>query len=138
MEHAAARAWVETFVAREGYTGQIAFDFIETEAGVMYALECNPRATSGVHLLAAHPEFAAAFFTPPPTLSVAAPPRQARREHKKRPRECAASAYDAGTAPSRFHATGGPAQRRAHFMRLGLALSSRAGCGVRDAGCGGP
>lgn len=65
LEHPAARAWVEAFVAREGYTGQIAFDFIETEAGELYALECNPRATSGVHLLAGHPAFAAAFFTPP-------------------------------------------------------------------------
>ena len=67
IEHPAARAWVEAFVAREGFSGQIAFDFIETEAGALYALECNPRATSGVHLLASNPAFAPAFFEPPET-----------------------------------------------------------------------
>ncbi len=67
IEHPAAQAWVETFVARERFSGQIAFDFIETEAGELYALECNPRATSGVHLLASNPAFAQAFFEPPTT-----------------------------------------------------------------------
>ena len=66
IEHPATRAWVEQFVAAESFSGQIAFDFIETEAGEVAALECNPRATSGVHLLAGQPEFAAAFFGPLP------------------------------------------------------------------------
>ncbi len=73
VAHPAAQAWVTAFVARENFAGQIAFDFIEDAAGALWALECNPRATSGVHLLAAHPAFAAAFFgdgaaliTPPP------------------------------------------------------------------------
>jgi hypothetical protein len=65
MEHPAALAWVRAFVAHEHFTGQIAFDFIETTAGELFALECNPRATSGVHLLAAHPGFAQAFFEAP-------------------------------------------------------------------------
>jgi hypothetical protein len=35
-----------------GYTGSLAFDFIESEAeGRSYVLECNPRMTSGIHLL---------------------------------------------------------------------------------------
>ncbi|HEX7736698.1 MAG TPA: hypothetical protein VF458_17760 [Ktedonobacteraceae bacterium] len=42
--------WIEHFVAREQFTGQIAFDFIVTGAGEVYPLECNPRATSGIHL----------------------------------------------------------------------------------------
>ena len=46
------------------FTGQIAFDFIETPDGQVTALECNPRATSGVHLLASHPRFAESFFNP--------------------------------------------------------------------------
>ncbi|MCC6192691.1 MAG: hypothetical protein IT318_27020 [Anaerolineales bacterium] len=75
--HSAARAWVEAFVAQANFSGQIAFDFIEDAQARLWALECNPRLTSGVHLLAAHPGFAAALWavgaqvvTPP-----AGPPR---------------------------------------------------------------
>jgi predicted ATP-grasp superfamily ATP-dependent carboligase len=64
IEHPAALDWVQAFVARAQFSGQIAFDFIETEAGDLLALECNPRATSGVHLLASNPGFARAFFEP--------------------------------------------------------------------------
>lgn len=42
--------WIEHFVEQEQFTGQIAFDFIVTSAGEVYPLECNPRATSGIHL----------------------------------------------------------------------------------------
>lgn len=49
FEHSALGAWVREFVAVERVTGQISFDFIESE-GTFYPLECNPRATSGVHL----------------------------------------------------------------------------------------
>ena len=66
IEHPAARAWVARFVAAEDFTGQIAFDFIENAAGEVAALECNPRATSGAHLLAGGPDFAQAFFGPLP------------------------------------------------------------------------
>jgi hypothetical protein len=47
---AAIETFTRRFVAAAEYTGQIAFDFIETESGAVYVLECNPRATSGVHL----------------------------------------------------------------------------------------
>ncbi len=43
--------WVETFVAQTGCSGFIAFDFIITEDGQPYAIECNPRVTSGIHFL---------------------------------------------------------------------------------------
>ena len=33
------------------YTGQIGFDFIVDQDGRLFVLECNPRATSGLHLL---------------------------------------------------------------------------------------
>ncbi len=36
----------------DGYSGQIALDFIRTPEGQLYLLECNPRTTSGVHLIA--------------------------------------------------------------------------------------
>ncbi len=62
VDHAPSLAWVKKFVEAEGFTGQIAFDFIETSSGELYALECNPRATSGVHLLASNPQFAEAFW----------------------------------------------------------------------------
>lgn len=48
-----AREWVELFVQRTGFSGQIAFDFIRTQDGKLLPIECNPRATSGVHLLLA-------------------------------------------------------------------------------------
>lgn len=43
-------AFAREFGARTGFHGQVAFDFME-QAGVLYLLECNPRATSGLHLL---------------------------------------------------------------------------------------
>ncbi|MEJ8306285.1 hypothetical protein [Saccharibacillus sacchari] len=48
-----AREWVDLFVQRTGFSGQIAFDFIRTQNGMLLPIECNPRATSGVHLLLA-------------------------------------------------------------------------------------
>lgn len=45
----AIEAWIERFVAETGWSGFISFDFIIDAAGVPYAIECNPRATSGVH-----------------------------------------------------------------------------------------
>lgn len=64
VEHVAVEAWVRRFVAQTKFTGQIAFDFIESPERQIYALECNPRATSGVHLLAAHPQFVDSFLNP--------------------------------------------------------------------------
>ena len=51
-ENATARCFVAGLTAHLGFTGQIAFDFIEcADTGRLFVLECNPRATSGVHLL---------------------------------------------------------------------------------------
>ncbi|MGO0062644.1 ATP-grasp domain-containing protein [Brevibacillus fluminis] len=58
-------SWVEEVVGRLGFSGQIAFDLIEAEDGTLYPLECNPRATSGIHLLAGSPDFAPCFFRQP-------------------------------------------------------------------------
>src|SRR5690606_31862881 len=44
-------AQVRDFVAGVHYDGQIGFDFIVREDGKPFVLECNPRCTSGVHLL---------------------------------------------------------------------------------------
>lgn len=48
--HDGIRLWIKNFVSKIEYTGQIAFDFIEKSDGSLYAIECNPRATSGMHL----------------------------------------------------------------------------------------
>lgn len=45
----AIEAWVQRFVAETGWSGFISFDFIVDADGVPHAIECNPRATSGVH-----------------------------------------------------------------------------------------
>lgn len=49
IEHAAAEAWIARFVAGTGWTGFISFDFIVDASGRPWAIECNPRATSGLH-----------------------------------------------------------------------------------------
>ena len=50
VHHPEIYAWVCKLVSETGYTGQIAFDFIQTTDNKIYAIECNPRATSGLHL----------------------------------------------------------------------------------------
>lgn len=60
-------SWVAEVARRLHFTGQIAFDLVETAEGTIYPLECNPRATSGIHLLAERPDFATAFFQQPAT-----------------------------------------------------------------------
>ena len=49
------REFVQAFVAQQDFTGQIGFDVMRGEDGQLYVLECNPRATSGLHMLAAEP-----------------------------------------------------------------------------------
>lgn len=71
------RAFVERFGADTGYTGQVAFDFIEQADGSCRVIECNPRATSGVHLFADQPEaLVAAFLGADGALTPTPRPRQ--------------------------------------------------------------
>ena len=60
--HPGAQAWVERFVRHVEFTGQIAFDLIEGADGAVVGIECNPRATSGVHLFRDDARLAATFF----------------------------------------------------------------------------
>jgi len=48
----AIRNFVETFVRKVSFTGQISFDWIVSPSGRLSVLECNPRAVSGLHLFA--------------------------------------------------------------------------------------
>jgi predicted ATP-grasp superfamily ATP-dependent carboligase len=57
-----AQKWVERFISKTKFTGQIGFDFIETLSGILYPIECNPRATSGIHLFNKTPEFVEQFL----------------------------------------------------------------------------
>ncbi|MEM9472846.1 MAG: ATP-grasp domain-containing protein [Pseudomonadota bacterium] len=43
--------WISRFIAKSGHSGFISFDFIVSDEGRAWAIECNPRATSGVHFL---------------------------------------------------------------------------------------
>jgi predicted ATP-grasp superfamily ATP-dependent carboligase len=53
IDWAATLAIVRRLGAALSYTGQLSLDFIQGDDG-LYLLECNPRATSGVHLLDPH------------------------------------------------------------------------------------
>ncbi|HWS83129.1 MAG TPA: hypothetical protein VN207_02610 [Ktedonobacteraceae bacterium] len=53
VEHPDIDQWVSRFIQQEHFSGQIAFDIIVTPAGTVYPIECNPRATSGIHLFQA-------------------------------------------------------------------------------------
>jgi predicted ATP-grasp superfamily ATP-dependent carboligase len=52
IDGAPTLALVQRLGAALGYTGQLALDLLQSADG-LYLLECNPRATSGVHLLSA-------------------------------------------------------------------------------------
>lgn len=43
--------WIRRFVAHTQWDGFISFDLIIDEAGVVHGIECNPRATSGIHFV---------------------------------------------------------------------------------------
>ncbi|SFK90303.1 Carbamoylphosphate synthase large subunit [Paenibacillus sp. 1_12] len=65
LQHKKALNWVQSFVKKERFSGQIAFDFMEAyDNGTLYPIECNPRATSGVHLFSPKDRLAHALLHP--------------------------------------------------------------------------
>jgi len=60
--HQGIYQWTADFVKKVNYTGQIAFDFIESPCGQLFAIECNPRATSGLLLFNEKSRLDKAFF----------------------------------------------------------------------------
>jgi predicted ATP-grasp superfamily ATP-dependent carboligase len=62
IEHESIKRWVFAFAEALDLTGHAAFDFIETPEGDLYAIECNPRATSGIHLFRPQEGLAHAFL----------------------------------------------------------------------------
>jgi glutathione synthase/RimK-type ligase-like ATP-grasp enzyme len=63
IEHQRIREFMEAIARAYNITGQIAFDFIDTPEA-LYTIECNPRATSGIHLFNKTPLLAEAFTNP--------------------------------------------------------------------------
>jgi predicted ATP-grasp superfamily ATP-dependent carboligase len=63
--HEAAHDYVKTLVAKLNYTGMLGLDIIEREDGSLWPIEANPRATSGVHLLANVADFGQAWLGQP-------------------------------------------------------------------------
>lgn len=64
MDHPQIRAYIDKLVKAlpSNVSGQLAFDFIETEnPHRLVAIECNPRATSGIHLYSGTPMLANAL-----------------------------------------------------------------------------
>lgn len=50
QESTRIRRFVEQLARKMNFTGQLSFDWIESDDGDLHVLECNPRAVSGVHL----------------------------------------------------------------------------------------
>lgn len=49
IDHPRIDKWVRRFIEGTRWTGFVSFDFLEDEQGTPYAIECNPRTTSGLH-----------------------------------------------------------------------------------------
>lgn len=62
IENSLLRDYVSRFVKKHSLTGQISFDFLVTKDGHLVLLECNPRATSGIHLVAQSETWCRAFL----------------------------------------------------------------------------
>lgn len=59
--HEQIENFVTEFVGKQRFTGQISFDFIVSPDRGAFVIECNPRATSGVHLLPRDTDWAGVF-----------------------------------------------------------------------------
>ena len=57
-------AWVTQFVEPLKLTGQVSFDFIQSDDGAVYAIECNPRTHSAITMFYNHPGLADAYLEP--------------------------------------------------------------------------
>ncbi|MEP1612068.1 MAG: ATP-grasp domain-containing protein [Roseobacter sp.] len=56
------RGFVEKIISATAWTGQISFDVMRTQDGRFLPLECNPRATSGLHFFSDGAAFSRAIF----------------------------------------------------------------------------
>jgi len=63
VERPEIEAWVRGFVEPLALTGQVSFDFIQTDDGRVYPIECNPRTHSAITMFYDHPDLAKAYLT---------------------------------------------------------------------------
>lgn len=64
VSHPELLDWVRRFVRHTNFTGQIAFDFMAAADGTVLPMECNPRATGGIHLFGPGDRLAEAILSP--------------------------------------------------------------------------
>lgn len=62
VEDQAISAWVTEFIQKSAWNGQVSFDMVRQGDGTAMPLECNPRATSGLHFFADPEAFSAAVW----------------------------------------------------------------------------
>lgn len=74
IEHKGIEQWVKDLVRATRFTGQIAFDFIQDSEGKIFAIECNPRSTSGLYLFGKETAIDRAFFNRTEELVIPARP----------------------------------------------------------------
>jgi hypothetical protein len=69
VDDPATEDWVRRFVTASAWSGCISFDFVIDAAGQPAAIECNPRATSGIHFIE-EADLARAITTPEDTTPI--------------------------------------------------------------------
>ncbi len=62
VDHPEIKQWASHFAEQLGRTGQLSFDFIESDDGSVYAIECNPRTHSAITMFYNHPGVADAYL----------------------------------------------------------------------------
>ncbi|UQN09083.1 hypothetical protein [Deinococcus sp. QL22] len=75
--HAGIERWIEQFGHATKLSGQLAFDFKEDADG-LWALECNPRLTSGIHLFRDQPDVTEVYLDQLPAQTLDTPTLHAR------------------------------------------------------------
>lgn len=78
VEQPAIEHWVRTFVSSLKLTGQVSFDFMISENGEVFPIECNPRTHSAITMFYDHPGLARATWTPMPPSSTGPGPAAGR------------------------------------------------------------
>ena len=62
VDKPAIEAWVRGFVEPLRLTGQVSFDFMETDDGAVFPIECNPRTHSAITMFYDSPDLARAYL----------------------------------------------------------------------------
>ncbi|MDJ0614322.1 MAG: ATP-grasp domain-containing protein [Rhizobiaceae bacterium] len=89
--------WIEVFVGKTGHSGFIAFDMMEDENGVPHAIECNPRATSGIHFVD-RDDLANAILRPDKQLGLRSRPEKLMYQFWSSLTETQAAVFKSGSA----------------------------------------